>query len=201
METENVKTKEASVKPKTIKKPKKRLPKLKCTNCGITFTTDSPSRKKSKMCSMRCASTYSNKNRVWSAESRRKASIAKTQAGLFAGQNNPKYNGGGVVFSCHCCLKSFTIAYNEIKAGKKKGFYCSTTCYKISVVAKGKASERLARCTPIYTAAMIEIKRLQGIIKHVHEVSEIIISNLNERFDVPEPIGQIFSLTDLNEPS
>jgi hypothetical protein len=201
METENVKTTEVPVKAKVVKKRKKALPKLTCKNCGDIFTTVSPYRKKSKMCSKSCASIFSNKNRVWSIQSRRRASIAKTESGVFAGPNNPKYNGGGVSFSCHCCLKSFTIAYNEVKAGKKKGFYCSSTCYKISVAAKSKASEKLARCTPMYAAAMAEIKRLEGIIDQVHDVSGIIISNLNDQIEVPQTISQIFSLTDLKEPS
>lgn len=194
--------KQVPVKAKAAKKPKKKkLPTLTCRNCSEKFTTTSPSRSKSKMCSMRCATIFHNKNRVWSADSKKRASIAKIKAGLFAGANNPNYSGGGVGFSCHCCLKSFAVPYNEVKAGKRKGVYCSADCYRISHVAKSKASEKLARCTPLYAAAMMDIKRLEGIIKQVHDLSGIIINSLNERIEVPQPISQIFSLTELNEPS
>jgi hypothetical protein len=197
--------KETPVKAKAAKKLKtKKLPTLTCKNCGESFTTTSPHRSKSKMCSRSCATIFSNKNRVWSAESRRRVSIARKLSEsriTMPGCNNINWKGGGVKFSCHCCLKTFEIPHNELSAGKKKGYYCSTKCYKISRAAKSKTTEMLVRCSPMYASTMIEVKRLQGIIKQVHEVSKIIISNLNERIDVPEPIGQIFSLTDMNEPS
>jgi hypothetical protein len=189
---------------KTAKKPKKKkLPTLTCRNCGERFTTTSPRRSKSKMCSMRCATIFHNKNRVWSPESKRRASIAKKMSptGAKSGSDNMNWNGGGVKFSCHCCLKTFYLPINEVKSGRKKGFYCTEKCYRISVTAKSKASENMARCTPIYAAATIEIKRLEGIIKQVHDIAGVIISSLNDRVQVPQPISQIFSLTEISEPS
>jgi hypothetical protein len=204
MEAITEENKQSPAKAKAAKKPKKKkLPTLTCRNCGEKFTTTSPSRSKSKMCPMRCATIFHNKNRVWSKDSRKRASIARkmSQAGIKPGSDNVNWNGGGVGFSCHCCLKSFTVPYNEVKAGKRKGVYCSAECYRISHVAQSKASEKLARCTPVYAAAMMEIKRLEGIIKQVHDISGVIIGNLNDKIQVPQPISQIFSLSDLNEPS
>jgi hypothetical protein len=158
MEAITEENKQSPAKAKAAKKPKKKkLPTLTCRNCGENFTTTSPFRKKSKMCSMRCATIFHNKNRVWSPESRRRASIARkmSQSGIKSGSANPNWQGGGVKFSCHCCLKTFELPLNDVKSGKKKGFYCTEKCYRTSITAKSKASEKLARCTPIYAAAMM----------------------------------------------
>jgi hypothetical protein len=63
---------------------------------------------------------------VWTENSKSKAS--STKVGMYDGDKNPNYKGGGKDCICKECGKSFKIMQSEVISLKRQGLYCSKEC-------------------------------------------------------------------------
>ncbi len=99
----------------------------RCLYCGEGFNIKN-GYKAQKYCSTSCSTAYKNTNRIWTEEGKLKISIANT--GRLSGNKNPNYQGNSITSKCKKCSVVFEIPFNEFKAKKRTGVFCSTRCYQ-----------------------------------------------------------------------
>lgn len=95
--------------------------KITCGTCGADFYVKSQYvAKRRKFCSSKCSD--------WNPEKRRRAS--ERGRANYIGEGNPNFSNAMIARSCKGCSKEFLVWRNELNGGKKKGIYCSLTCYR-----------------------------------------------------------------------